>query len=123
MQIQNIYSIRDSAAEAFLPPFFMANDVMAIRAFASLVNEKGHLFNANPQDFALYCIGSFDASHGTITADEPPRVVRGGLALVVKETSGVQAGLPLTTEETVTQPRDNGVLTIHRNTGDLSDNA
>ena len=84
MQMQKMYAIYDDAAGAYMTPFFFANDLLAIRTFGSLVNDPGHLFNQNPNDFSLYCFAQFDSSTGEVIA-EPPRIVRAGQALVNRQ--------------------------------------
>lgn len=64
--MQNIYTVRDSKAEAFLTPWFMANDQMAIRTFATSVNDQNHMFHHNPEDFTLVRLGTYDDASGVI---------------------------------------------------------
>lgn len=66
----NVYSIMDNKAEAFLPPFFMHNDSVAMRAFADAVNDSTHQFFKNPNDYCLYRIGHFDDNTGVIVPAE-----------------------------------------------------
>nr|DAV55806.1 MAG TPA: DNA binding protein [Microviridae sp.] len=68
--ILHIYSIFDNKARAYLPPFFMVNDQVAYRAFADAVADPSHQFSKNPNDYCLYCIGSFDDSTGGILSAE-----------------------------------------------------
>lgn len=89
MQFTNMYSIYDKAAGAYLPPFFMANDALAMRAFSTLVNDPGHLFHAEPSDFLLYRHGSFDQSLGTMeTQDEPKKIATGLSCIKLRATDG-----------------------------------
>lgn len=62
----NAYSVFDNKAIAFIPPFFMVNDAVAIRNFADAVNDPTHAFHKNPDDYVLYRIGSFDDSVGVL---------------------------------------------------------
>lgn len=59
MKLQ-IYSIHDSVAEAFLPPFFLPNNAMAIRTFASCINDDNHQFGRHPHDYTLFHLGDWD---------------------------------------------------------------
>ncbi len=77
-----MYSIHDAAAGAYLPPFFMQNDLLAIRAFAALINDPGHLFSQEPKDFTLFCFAVFDVVEGTVMPEKMPRVVRAAVTLV-----------------------------------------
>jgi len=58
------YSVYDSAAKAFLPPFFMHNNAVAIRAFAHSANDENHQFCASPEDYTLWNIGSWTDDQG-----------------------------------------------------------
>ena len=94
MQIQKMYSIYDQAAGAYLTPFFMANDLLAIRTFAALVNQQDHLFSTSPQDFTLFCFGSFNVTTGDMEP-EKIRAVRTATALIQREPSDSQIELAL----------------------------
>lgn len=96
-QIQKMYSVHDQAANAYLAPFFMANDLLAIRTFAALVNDPQHLFSQSAQDFNLFCFGSFDVTAGTMELEKAPRIVRSAIALIKREPSEGQINLALET--------------------------
>ena len=67
----SIFSVFDSKASAFLPPFFLHNDAMAIRVFSDCVNADTHAFGKHPADYTLFRIGSFSDENGTLTAENP----------------------------------------------------
>jgi len=56
---QNIFTIFDSKAKAYLTPFFLHADGMAIRVFTDCVNDKNHQFGKHPEDYILFNIGSW----------------------------------------------------------------
>lgn len=56
-----VFTIYDSAADAYLPPWIMPNVTMAQRAFSDCVNAKDHQFAANPQDYTLFMLGDWDS--------------------------------------------------------------
>lgn len=56
------YSVRDSAIEAFMPPFFARADGEATRMFVT-AGRQGSLKDYH-EHYALYKIGSFDDSLG-----------------------------------------------------------
>lgn len=66
----NVYSIFDSVANAFIPPFFMANDAMAIRACSDALTDSNHQFFKHPTDYTLFRIAEFDDSNGVIVPRE-----------------------------------------------------
>ena len=64
-----IYSIYDSKAQVYTLPFFMTTDAMAKRQFSNWVNDPGHTFGKNPEDYTLFACGQYDDDTGTITQD------------------------------------------------------
>lgn len=59
-----LYSIYDSKAEQFSPPQVHHNDMLALRAFESLVNDDKMLINTYPEDFSIYYIGNIGDTDG-----------------------------------------------------------
>lgn len=55
-----IFSVYDSKARSFLPPFFLPQVGMATRIFQNCANDPGHQFGANPSDYTLFHLGNFD---------------------------------------------------------------
>ena len=53
----NIYTIYDKIAEECGPVYQAKNDVVAYRAFKSLIGDTP---NVNPNDYDVYCLGLFD---------------------------------------------------------------
>ena len=78
---QIIFTVRDSKAAAYLPPFFMHNEAMAIRAISDAANDKQHQFGQHPEDYHLFRIGVFDDDTAEIIP-EAPTVVAGAIDLV-----------------------------------------
>lgn len=76
--IYKIYSVLD-AKTTFMTPTFDYNDLAAARNFKYAVTQTEGIFNANPEDFTLYCIGEFDSVSGAITGKTPPEFVTGGV--------------------------------------------
>lgn len=65
--LQQIYTVYDEKAGAYLTPFFMPTDGMALRAITDALTDKEHQFTKHSEDFTLYRIGIFDDSDGAIT--------------------------------------------------------
>lgn len=64
--ILQIFSVYDSAVQAYFRPFFFTKQQEAVRAFADLSNDpKTHVHN-HPQDFSLFVIGEFDDATGEV---------------------------------------------------------
>lgn len=89
---QELFSIYDSKAEHYLPPFVSFNEATARRQFQTTVNTNGHEFSNNPADFSLWHIGEYDTETSYITqADKIPRILCHGHDLV--ERAEPQLGL------------------------------
>lgn len=67
----SIFSIFDSKADAYINPFFLPNQALAMRAFADCVNSESHQFGMNPHDYTLFLVGSFDSDSGTFETHSP----------------------------------------------------
>lgn len=63
MQLK-VYSIYDNAAKAFMPPFYMQSDAVAIRGFSDEINKPDSHLGQHCSDFYLYCLGDFEDSRG-----------------------------------------------------------
>lgn len=59
-----VYSVFDSKAEAYLPPFFVPKRAQAIRMFTSAAQDASHVFCKHAADYTLFEIGDFDDSTG-----------------------------------------------------------
>lgn len=71
--ILQVFSIYDSKAQAFLPPFFLPKESVAIRVFSSAASDPEHAFGAFPGDYTLFHIGSFDDDNAKIETKATPR--------------------------------------------------
>jgi len=77
--ILKIFTVHDSKAEAYLPPFHMPSRGLVIRAFTESVNDPKTSFYKYPSDFTLFEIGEYDDQKGTITSYTTKQAI--GLAL------------------------------------------
>jgi len=77
--IQLVFSIYDSKAKAFLPPFFMPRAEMAQRAFSECANSDDHQFGKHPADYTLFHLGNWDDDTGVFAEKTTPTSM--GLAL------------------------------------------
>lgn len=75
--ILEMYSIYDHAAKAYNQPFFVNTLGVAVRTFESTVNNNGeaNTINANPEQFTLFKIGTYDDSNGSISPLDTPEPV------------------------------------------------
>lgn len=72
----NIYSIYDSAVQAFMQPFFSATDQSAQRAIIDNMSDPRaqSMLAKHYQDFSLFHIGTFNDHDGVIEAFVPVMV-------------------------------------------------
>ena len=68
-----VVAVRDSAVDAFMRPFFVPSTAFAVRSFNDAVKEKDSLMFANPQDYALFELGTFDEETGKMENLPSPR--------------------------------------------------
>lgn len=68
---QQVFTVYDSAAMAYLEPFFAPTIEFAIRSFREIVNKEGHQFNRFPEDYTLFHIGEFDEMKGELVPCDP----------------------------------------------------
>ena len=91
--IHKIFSIHDSAAKAYLPPFFLPEEGQAIRGFKEAINNPDHSFGKWPADYSIMCIGEFDDNKGTIKTYQTMKPLGNGLSFVQTKTSEDQLQL------------------------------
>lgn len=101
IMIHKIFSIRDAAADAFLPPFVLPKTDMAKRTFGACVNSEDHQFAAYPEDYTLMEIGTFDDETGFVTQDMPPKSLGNGLNYVTEPTPELTNGASQQSESPV----------------------
>lgn len=77
-----IVSVRDSAADAFMNPFFVPTTGMAVRAFGDEVNKVGSPMNAHPADYELFEVGSFDEDSGKVVSVDARSLARAADVIV-----------------------------------------
>lgn len=58
-------AIRDAKMQAFMTPWFSLNLAVAVRLFADAVNDPVSTMHKNPEDFALYHLGTFEDGKGS----------------------------------------------------------
>lgn len=58
-------AIRDVKTQAFMTPWFSVNLQVAARGFKDAVNDPASTMHKNPEDFALYHLGSWEDGKGS----------------------------------------------------------
>ena len=74
---QLCFTVYDSKAETFMPPFFVPSKGLAIRAFEDCVNSADHHFGKHPADYTLFSLGTFDMDVGHFNFTEKQSVGNG----------------------------------------------
>lgn len=59
-----VFSVFDSKAGAFLPPFLLPEVAVAQRAFRDCVGDSSHAFGRHPEDYTLIQLAVFDDASG-----------------------------------------------------------
>ena len=98
MQEQKVYSIYDTKAETYGNIFTCLTDGLASRVFAHVALFSGNADYARyPEDFALYCVGSFMDGSGDLVAARPRLVctLTSVLQHCQKQGAAVGDGVPL----------------------------
>lgn len=80
--IQKMFTIYDEKAQAYLPPFFLHADGMAMRTFADCVNSNDHQFGKHPQDYTLFTIGEFDDALGGLVVFDHRKMLGNGVEFI-----------------------------------------
>lgn len=77
--IVNLYSIYDLKAGVYNTIFTQLNDSVAHRSFVHLIKDKDSTISSSPEDYVLYCVGTFDDNKGFIdNSSDYPRIVVDG---------------------------------------------
>lgn len=80
-----VFTVYDSKAEAFLPPFFTKTTAMAIRTFTSAATSTEHQFFQFGGDYTLFELGEFDERSAKFDMTDAP--VNLGTALTYQRSS------------------------------------
>ncbi len=70
--IQRMFSVYDTKAAAFMQPFFMPTDGMAIRAITDCVLDPKHGFSQHAADYTLFYLGVFNDDKAVFTVCDAP---------------------------------------------------
>lgn len=71
----NVYSIYDEKALSFGSPILSQTDGTMSRTIIGWKDNESFLPNRAPEDYKLYCIGTFDDSQGLVVSLDVPRLV------------------------------------------------
>lgn len=88
--IIRLYSMYDSKALTWSPPFLAESDAVACRMVSDIVTDTDTIVGRHPMDFRLYCVGQWDNAKASLRGIEPAEHVVDAIALVP-----IQSKLPL----------------------------
>ncbi|AXL14452.1 nonstructural protein [Microviridae sp.] len=77
--LQNLYSVCDTVAGRFSPPFISANDRTAQRDFITACRDPQSMMSKSPLDYHLYSLGTYDQDDGQIDPTAPNLVATGNI--------------------------------------------
>jgi len=75
--IQNLFTVYDEKAHAYLPPFFMPQRGQAVRVFTDCINSKEHQFGNHPHDYTLFHLGEWDDNTARFKVKTPSSMGNG----------------------------------------------
>lgn len=70
--IHKVYTVYDSKAEAYLPPFYQQTKGTAIRVFTETANDPQSAVSRYAEDFTLFELGSYDDNQATFNLHKTP---------------------------------------------------
>lgn len=73
--ILHVYTVYDSAVQAYLQPFFCRSRGEALRSFGDACNDKSKPFFQHGLDYTLVYLGEFDDAGGTFSCAPPVRII------------------------------------------------
>lgn len=73
--IMNVYAVFDRKAAVFATPIFLPNEAVAVRSFEDACTNPASQLSKHHEDYAMYCIGSYDDNSGELVALDKPKLV------------------------------------------------
>lgn len=81
--ILKVFSVYDTKAAAYLPPFLLPTRGMAVRAFTAAALEETHDFHKFADDYVLFELGDFDPMKGQFVNYTVPEMVQTARSVIV----------------------------------------
>lgn len=88
----NVYSIYDAKTKLWSKPSYAQTHGQVLRDFQDLANDKKTTIGNHPEDYALYCIGSFDDEKGIIEQETKSQSL--GMAIEYVKSEMAVPGMP-----------------------------
>lgn len=80
--MQRVYSIFDTKALVYNPPFFAPTNGAAVRILADVANDVQTAIGRHPADYVLFCVGHFNDQDGLMSPYSPLEHVVDAVALL-----------------------------------------
>lgn len=101
-----IFTIYDTKAGAYLPPFYLPQKGQALRTFGDCINDPKHQFSLHPGDYTLMSIGTWDDKTACAISN-PPESIGNGLEFIVEnEQSDLFSGKQKTFDDLSKEEKD-----------------
>lgn len=97
-----LFTVYDTKAEAYLPPFNFNTIGQALRAFADMCNTPEHGFCRHPEDYTLFKLGTFDDQKALFDLETNPQPL--GTAIEYKKIQELPLSMPLDNERYAEAP-------------------
>ena len=97
--IKFAYCIVDRKAGLYNNPVFYLRDGQAVRDFQTLCSDRQTMIGRYPEDFVLYCIGTFDDELGKLMSLDTPSVIAHGCDFVQARGAAVGGESPLKSQK------------------------
>lgn len=69
-----IYSVYDTAAAIYQRPFVAQTDGEVTRSFSDIATSADHEIGKHPEDYTLFCLGTFNDGTGDIMPLPPVKI-------------------------------------------------
>lgn len=87
MALYDVFSVHDVKADAYLPPFILPKEAMAIRVFSDCINSDTHQFGQHPADYTLFRLGMFDDANGQFLLERGKQSLGNGVEFLNSSTT------------------------------------
>lgn len=110
--IIRLYSVYDRKAQVFHLPYYAPTDGVAVRTFSDAIADPNVTYSRHPNDYVLYCVGTFDDSGAIVAPISPVAHVIDASSLV----RALQSEIPFPDELTTGKPSavDSEVVNLDR---------
>lgn len=94
-----IFTVYDQKAHAYVAPFFLHTEGMAIREFKDACNNPQHSFGRHPEDYTLFKLGTFNDATAHFELLGKAETIGNGLQFVDAKKDSAQLNLINTANE------------------------